>query len=81
MLGLKEVFDDPQVKARELISFAEYPGSAKPVPTPNTPVRLSETAGEVRSRAPMLGEHTDEVLLELGFSDVEIADFRGSGVI
>ena len=78
---LGEVFDDPQVKARELIGFAEYPGSARPVPTPNTPVRLSETPGEVRSRAPMLGEHTDEVLRELAFSDVEITVFRDSGVI
>jgi crotonobetainyl-CoA:carnitine CoA-transferase CaiB-like acyl-CoA transferase len=78
---LSEVFDDPQVKARELINFVEYPGSAKPVPMPNTPVRLSETAGEVRSRAPMLGEHTDEVLRELGFGDEEITIFRDSGVI
>jgi crotonobetainyl-CoA:carnitine CoA-transferase CaiB-like acyl-CoA transferase len=78
---LSEVFDDPQVKARELIRFVEYPGSAKPVPTPNTPVRLSETPGEVRRRAPILGEHTDEILRELGFGDVDITVFRDSGVI
>ncbi len=78
---LSEVFDDPQVQARELIKFIEYPGSAKPVPVPNTPVRLSETAGGVRRRAPTLGEHTDEVLRELGFGDVEITVFRNSGVI
>jgi crotonobetainyl-CoA:carnitine CoA-transferase CaiB-like acyl-CoA transferase len=78
---LSEVFDDPQVKARELINFVEYPGSAKPVPTPSTPVRLSETPGEVRSRAPMLGEHTYEVLQELGFSVKEIAEFRDSKAI
>jgi crotonobetainyl-CoA:carnitine CoA-transferase CaiB-like acyl-CoA transferase len=78
---LGEVFDDPQVKARELINFVEYPGSARPVPTPNTPVRLSETPGEAKSRAPMLGEHTDEILQELAFSDVEITVFRDSGVI
>jgi crotonobetainyl-CoA:carnitine CoA-transferase CaiB-like acyl-CoA transferase len=78
---LGEVFDDPQVKARELIRFEEYPGSAKPVPIPNTPVRLSGTPGEVRRRAPILGEHTDEILRELGFGDVEITVFRGSGVI
>jgi crotonobetainyl-CoA:carnitine CoA-transferase CaiB-like acyl-CoA transferase len=78
---LSEVFDDPQVKARELINFVEYPGSAKPVPTPSTPVRLSETPGEVRSRAPMLGEHTYEVLQELGFSVEEIAEFCDSKAI
>ncbi|MBO0860843.1 MAG: CoA transferase [Chloracidobacterium sp.] len=79
--GLDEVFDDPQVKARELVGFVKYPGAAKPVPLPNTPVRLSETPGEVRSRAPFLGEHTDEILRELAFSDVEITVFRDSGVI
>jgi crotonobetainyl-CoA:carnitine CoA-transferase CaiB-like acyl-CoA transferase len=79
--GLDEVLDDPQVKARELIKFVEYPGSARPVPLPNPPVRLSETPGEVRSRAPVLGEHTDEILRELAFSDVEITVFRDSGVI
>ena len=79
--GLDEVFDDPQVKARRLINFVEYPGSPKPVPTPNTPVRLSETPGEVRSRAPMLGEHTDEVLLGLGFNVEGIAAFRSAKVI
>src|SRR5499427_5857150 len=79
--GLDEVFDDPQVNARELIGFVEYPGAAKPVPLPNTPVRLSETPGEVRSRAPMLGEHTDEVLKELGFSVEEIAAFRADKTI
>lgn len=78
---LSEVFDDPQVKARELFRFVEYPGSAKPLPAPNTPVRLSETAGEIRHRAPTLGEHTDEVLRELGFGEEEIAEFRKSGVI
>jgi len=78
---LSEVLDDPQVKARELIRFVEYPGSAKPVPVPNTPVRLSETAGEVRRRAPMLGEHTDEVLRELGFNVEEINEFRVRKVV
>src|SRR5262244_1061503 len=69
---LDEVFDDPQVKARELVRLVEYPGSARPVPTPNTPVRLSETPGEVRQRAPILGEHTDDVLQGLGFGVEEI---------
>jgi crotonobetainyl-CoA:carnitine CoA-transferase CaiB-like acyl-CoA transferase len=78
---LGEVFDDPQVKARRLFNFLHYPGSPKPVPVQNTPVRLSETPGEVRHRAPELGEHTDEVLRAIGFGQDEIAVFRSQGVI
>src|SRR5215813_14189745 len=69
---LDEVFDDPQVKARELFKFIEYPWARKEVPVPNTPVRLSETSGSLRHRAPLLGEHTDAILCELGFSDDEL---------
>ncbi len=78
---LGEVFDDPQVKARALFNFLEYPGSPKPVLVQSTPVRLSETPGEVRHRAPALGEHTDQVLRELGFSDRDLADLREAGAI
>ncbi len=78
---LGEVFDDPQVKARELLKFIEYPGSRGETLVPNTPVRLSETPGEVRHRAPTLGEQTDEVLLELGFDEAELATFRAAGAI
>ncbi|MEP7343174.1 MAG: CoA transferase [Acidobacteriota bacterium] len=79
--ALGEVFDDPQVQARNLFKFVDYPGSKKVVPLANTPVQLSETPGTVRHRAPTLGEHTDEVLSELGFGADEIAEFRKAGVI
>lgn len=78
---LGEVFGDPQVQARNLFKFVDYPGSEKAVPLSNTPVQLSETPGQIRHRAPLLGEHTDEVLAELGFSAREIAAFRLAGVI
>ena len=46
-----------------------------------TPVRLSRTPGTLRDRAPLLGEHTDEILTELGYSSDEIAAFRADGTI
>ena len=40
------------------------------------PTRLSETPGEIRLFPPSIGEHTDEILTDLGLSDEEIKDFR-----
>jgi len=81
VLTLPEVLDDPQVKARELLAPMDYPGAPKPVPVANTAVRLSDTPGIIRFRAPMLGEHTDEVLGELGYSLDEVAELRAGCVV
>jgi crotonobetainyl-CoA:carnitine CoA-transferase CaiB-like acyl-CoA transferase len=78
---LEEALSDAQVRARNLLEEVDYPGASKPVPLASTPVRLSETPGGIHHRAPALGEHTDEVLAELGFSKDEIATFRNEGAI
>ncbi|HYL97952.1 MAG TPA: CoA transferase, partial [Blastocatellia bacterium] len=59
----------------------EYPSSKKPVPIAAPPARLSGTPASIRHRAPTLGEHTDEVLYELGFTAEEIRQFRAKRVI
>jgi crotonobetainyl-CoA:carnitine CoA-transferase CaiB-like acyl-CoA transferase len=66
-----QVFEDPQVLAREMVVDVEHPtlGSIKAL---GSPIKMSATPPEVRRRAPLLGEHTKEVLLEAGFSDGEI---------
>jgi crotonobetainyl-CoA:carnitine CoA-transferase CaiB-like acyl-CoA transferase len=78
---LDEVMADPQVRARKLLKDVEYPGGRKPIPVSATPMRLSETPGNIMHRAPQLGEHTDEVLKELGFTGEEIAALRSSGAV
>ena len=45
------------------------------------PVRLSETPGGIRHRAPVLGEHTEEVLAEIGYDDEAVAGLREGGVV
>jgi crotonobetainyl-CoA:carnitine CoA-transferase CaiB-like acyl-CoA transferase len=79
--NLDEVLADPQVEARGLLEEVEYPGGTRPVPLASTPVRLNATPGRIVRRAPLLGEHTDEILGELGFTANEISAFREAGAI
>ena len=81
VLELDQVLEDPQVKARELLRYVDHVGAAKPVPLADTAVQLSATPGGIRQRAAALGEHTDEVLLEIGYSENEISALRAAEVV
>ena len=71
-----QVLADPQVKARRLLQHVEFPGTPAPIPLASPAVNLSATPPQIRHRAPMLGEDTDQILYELGFSADEIANLR-----
>ena len=78
--SVNEVFEDPQVVQREMAVEIEHPtlGRVKQV---GIGIKLSDTPGEVRSVAPKPGQHTDEILLGLGYTRENIAELRGSGAI
>jgi crotonobetainyl-CoA:carnitine CoA-transferase CaiB-like acyl-CoA transferase len=78
---LDEVLTDAQVNSRRLLEEVEYPGCTKPIPLASPPIRLSETPAGSCHRAPTLGEHTVEILNELGFSNEDITRLRESQAI
>ena len=78
---IAEVVDHPQVTARGALVEMDHPRAGK-VRMVGVPVRLSETPGAVRTPAPLLGEHTEDVLRSrLALSAEEIAALRATGAI
>ncbi len=75
-----EVVRDPQVLARGMITEVEHP-TAGTVHTVGCPIRLTATPAEVRSAPPLLGQHTSEVLAELGLDQARIDDLRARGAV
>jgi crotonobetainyl-CoA:carnitine CoA-transferase CaiB-like acyl-CoA transferase len=76
----KEVIADPQVIENDIIVPFEHPEFG-PMKVIANPVKLSQTPAEIRTRAPEFSEHTEEVLLELGYSWEDIEQFRAKSVI
>jgi crotonobetainyl-CoA:carnitine CoA-transferase CaiB-like acyl-CoA transferase len=81
IMSPQDVLDDPHVAAKGMFQPVEYPGLEKPAPLMVTPVELSETPGEIRRRPPTLGEHTDQIMAELGYSEAEIQQLRDNRVV
>ena len=75
---LDQVYSDPQARARDMLVETEHPVAGR-ISNIGIPIKLSETPGRFRRPAPTLGQHTDEVLRELGRSDAEIESLRTEG--
>jgi len=80
VLSIKEMQSDPQAIARDMVPSTEHP-VAGTVQTIGLPVKLSETPGGVVRPAPLFGEHTREVLAEIGYSDEEITRLADAGAV
>jgi crotonobetainyl-CoA:carnitine CoA-transferase CaiB-like acyl-CoA transferase len=75
-----QVFADPQILARDMVVEVDHPSLGR-LRALGSPIKLSATPPEVRRRAPMLGEHTDEVLAEAGYDAAEITELRRVGAV
>jgi len=70
-----QVIADPHTLAREMVVELEHPVEGR-MRALGMPLKLSDTPGEIRRAAPLLGEHTDEVLREAGLAADEIVALR-----
>lgn len=78
---LQEALDDEHAQAIGAFKSVEYPGTAQTPRVADTPVSLSRTPPGIDKRAPTLSEHTQQIMLELGYSEAEIADLREKRII
>ncbi|MCY4617697.1 MAG: CoA transferase [Chloroflexi bacterium] len=76
-----EVAESEHLEAREFWSEIEHPSFEEPVRLPGAPYKLSESPWAIRRRPPLLGEHSAEVLSEVGVVGLKLARLRRSGVI
>jgi formyl-CoA transferase len=76
----KDIANDPQFQARDmLLETTAYDG--EPVTQPGIVPKLSETPGALRQRAPRIGEHTQQVLSQAGFTPERLEELLKKGVI
>jgi len=80
VLNLEEMTRDPQVQHRQMIMEVDHPvlGTIRQI---GFPIKLSETAAQVRLPEPQLGEHNEEILKELGYDDAAIEKLRAEKII
>ena len=78
--NMEQVYEDPQVQARNMVVNLED-GELGTLRNIGVPVKLSETPGTVRRRAPALGEHSKEVLSDAGYTESEIGTLVEAGVV
>jgi formyl-CoA transferase len=76
---MKEIAEDPSLRKTGTIVEVDHPVRGKYL-TVGNPIKLSDSPTDV-VRSPLLGEHTDEVMAELGYSPDQVATLRSLGAI
>ncbi|MBK1687211.1 CaiB/BaiF CoA transferase family protein [Rubrivivax gelatinosus] len=78
--SVADVFQDPQVRARGMLQHVPHPCGVD-VPQVMSPMRFAAAPLTPRPAPPLLGQHSDEILAELGYSGADIAALRASGAV
>ncbi len=79
ILSMKEIAEDQSLRATGTVVEVDHPQRGKYL-TVGNPIKMSDSPTEVK-RSPLLGEHTDEVLEQLGFSAAQVAALRAEGAV
>jgi crotonobetainyl-CoA:carnitine CoA-transferase CaiB-like acyl-CoA transferase len=75
-----EACEDPQIKARKMVVKIDHPKFGV-IQNISSPIKYSRTTLEIKTLAPKLGQHTKEILSDLGYSEEDIRSFRKKGII
>jgi crotonobetainyl-CoA:carnitine CoA-transferase CaiB-like acyl-CoA transferase len=79
--NVRDIVADPHFAARDMLPRVPHPGLDHEVQIAGVAVKMTETPGKVRHRAPLLGEHTDQYLQGIGCSTADIARLRSSKIV
>lgn len=79
--NIAEILEDPHFAMREMILKVDHPGLDQQVAVAGIPLKMTETPGRIASRAPLLGEHTDDILREIGVGAEQADSLRAERVI
>ncbi|MBQ3389814.1 MAG: CoA transferase [Firmicutes bacterium] len=81
VLNIREAVVSPQIQARNMLAKMENPKTIGAYHIPNVPVKFSVSESSIDSPAPLLGEHNEEILSELGYSPEDIKELLEKGVL
>jgi crotonobetainyl-CoA:carnitine CoA-transferase CaiB-like acyl-CoA transferase len=79
--GVQDIFACPHVEARHMLATVDQPGLPRPIVIADTPIKMTRSQGGVRAPAPLLGQHTADVLYEHDYSETEVEQMLKDGVI
>jgi len=79
--NVRDIVADPHFAAREMLPWVPHPGLDQEVQIAGVAVKMTETPGKVRHRAPLLGEHTDDYLRSIGCSAGDIDRLRTNKIV
>jgi crotonobetainyl-CoA:carnitine CoA-transferase CaiB-like acyl-CoA transferase len=81
VFDMADISADPHFQSSGMLTAVEHPGMDQKLTIAGVPVRMSETPGGIRHRAPLLGEHSDMILKNAGYNAADIARWREAGVL